>query len=55
MGFRGSDGTTNWIYNFDAIHTGYPGCDGCKVHDGFYLDYLSVNKTVFAYVATLIK
>jgi hypothetical protein len=31
----------NWIEDIDFIPTAYPLCDnGCKVHEGFYKDYL---------------
>ena len=40
--FRGTEPLSikNWIDDIDTLFTDYPGCPGCKVHEGFYHTYL---------------
>eukprot|EP01133_Synstelium_polycarpum_P015453 gene15453-18333_t len=48
VAFRGSEGTMDWIENFEFLRTDYPGVEGAKVHDGFYHSWLSVAEEVKA-------
>jgi len=34
--FRGSSSIRNWIDDMEVFKTGYPYCDKCEVHKGFY-------------------
>lgn len=40
--FRGSQDIKNWIVNIGAGQSTYPGCDGCKVHSGFYAAFKTI-------------
>jgi surfactin synthase thioesterase subunit len=48
VAFAGTDpfSIENWIDDLDFIQTDYPYCSGCKVHEGFYRSYSSVNDQV---------
>jgi len=54
VAFRGSTDLANWItnLNFPLIRE-YPQCHGCKVHEGFYDAWLTVQKGVLAEVSRL--
>lgn len=42
VGFRGTHGFPGWFWNIDFIKVDYPECENCKVHNGFWTDYLVV-------------
>ena len=46
--FRGTEPLSikNWIDDLDFIFTDYPGCAGCRVHEGFYHTYLEIRDTI---------
>jgi len=48
VSFSGTDpiNIRNWIDDLDFKKTDYPGCDGCKVHEGFLRNYNSVKDQV---------
>lgn len=48
VGFRGTQGITNWLVDFDYFPTAYPGCEGCMVHQGFYDSYLGLAPSILA-------
>ncbi len=54
VAFAGTDpfSIANWIDDLDFIQTDYPYCSGCKVHEGFYRSYLSINEVVKSLVNT---
>lgn len=41
--FRGTEDVRNWIQDFSYYQVPYPRCKDCKVHAGFYADYLSIS------------
>jgi hypothetical protein len=51
--FRGTVDVKNWLEDFSFAQTTYRRCSGCKVHDGFYLSYLSVATQIQAAVKVL--
>ena len=40
--WRGTINVTNWLEDFTYRQVDYKRCLSCKVHEGFYLSYLSV-------------
>jgi len=52
VAFSGTDplNIRNWIDDIDTIQVAYPYCTDCRVHQGFYDAYLSVQKAVWALV-----
>lgn len=48
VAFSGTDAVSkkNWIEDFDFPLIDFPHCPDCKVHNGFYLTYLSVSKEI---------
>lgn len=50
--FRGTINVTNWLEDFTYKQVQYIRCSGCKVHEGFYLSYLS---TVTPFLASYQK
>ena len=48
VAFSGTDAVSkkNWIEDFDFPLIDFPHCSTCKVHNGFYLTYLSVSKEI---------
>lgn len=53
VSFSGTDplSIANWIDDIDTLKETYPYCNGCKVHEGFYHAYQSVD----AMVKSLVK
>ena len=45
--FRGTINLTNWLEDFTYHQVAYPRCSGCKIHEGFYLAYLSIATPFF--------
>jgi hypothetical protein len=39
---RGTKDYRNWLEDFSFKFVSYSPCQGCKIHEGFYLDYLIV-------------
>lgn len=48
--FRGTTNIENWLENFSYYLLPYQRCSNCKVHEGFYLSYLSISDAVNAEV-----
>ena len=48
--FRGTEPLSikNWIDDIDTFFTDYAGCNGCKVHEGFYHTYLEVRDKILS-------
>lgn len=44
VSFRGTSNWQNWFEDGNFEKTDFPDCLGCKIHTGFYSDYLSVHK-----------
>lgn len=44
--FRGSQDIKNWIVNIETGQSSYPGCDGCKVHSGFYTAFKTIQASM---------
>lgn len=42
--FRGSNNWQNWAEDVTFPTVAYPNCLGCRIHSGFYGDYLSIEK-----------
>ena len=56
VSFRGSHSIQDWITNLNFPQTAaYPSCDGCKVHEGFFDSWLSVEEEAVAEVQRLLK
>ena len=53
LAFRGTHGLIGWFWNIDAFFVDYPQCAGCRVHQGFYTDYLVVRQQVLESVYSL--
>ena len=49
--FRGSEDIKNWATNINSISTGYPLCNGCEVHKGFY----EAEKAVFPFILSQVQ
>lgn len=50
VAFRGSSSTRNWIADFDFILTPTDACDGCYVHNGFYLSWEEIKTYATEYI-----
>lgn len=48
VAFSGTDAVSekNWIEDVDFPLIDFPHCQGCKVHNGFYITYLSISKEI---------
>eukprot|EP01133_Synstelium_polycarpum_P015452 gene15452-18332_t len=55
VAFRGSEGRTDWIENFEFLRVDYPGVEGAKVHYGFYHSWLSVAEEIKAGIIDNLK
>ena len=56
LAFRGTADLSNWMTDFKGIKvplTGYPTCDGCKIHDGFNEAYNVIRPNVLSAVQNL--
>lgn len=51
---RGTVDVKNWIEDFSFYLVNYQPCKGCLIHEGFYLDYLSVSTQVISIVKGMI-
>lgn len=51
---RGTTDIKNWLENFSYRQVQYGACKGCMIHEGFYLDYLSVAGKINTAVKNLI-
>lgn len=51
--FRGTINATNWVEDFTYIQVPYKKCSNCKVHEGFYLSYMTIAGQVHNAVAAL--
>ena len=52
VAFAGTEPTSkkNWIEDFDFPLVDFNICTKCKIHNGFYLSYLSVSKTIISLI-----
>lgn len=52
--FSGTDPVSirNWIDDIDTVKTDYPYCSGCRVHEGFYRTYKSVDSALKSILAS---
>jgi hypothetical protein len=41
--FRGTIDVKNWIEDLSFNQVDYSRCKNCKIHEGFYLSYLSIS------------
>lgn len=48
VAIRGSSNIINWYNNLQANQIDYPGCSGCRVHQGFYQTYQDVQPTLLS-------
>ena len=53
VAFRGTVDIQNWIADLTFDEVNYPGCSGCRVHEGFYDAYQTVGGYVRKQVQTL--
>lgn len=53
LSFRGSADIKNWIANLDTVSVTYPGCAGCRVHQGFNFAYEGAGNLVRSAVQNL--
>lgn len=52
---RGTMDFRNWIEDLTYKQVNYAACKGCLIHEGFYLDYLSISSKVNAVVKTFME
>lgn len=43
---RGTTDIKNWLENFSYKQVNYNQCKGCLIHEGFYLDFLTVQNKI---------
>lgn len=53
VAFRGSSTVSNWIHDFEFLHTPYPPVPNAFVHAGFYSSYLQVENIIIPGVMKL--
>ena len=47
ISWRGTVDIRNWLEDFSFYQVGYPSCQNCFIHEGFYLSFLSVKSKTF--------
>eukprot|EP01039_Chlorochromonas_danica_P005439 gene5439-5987_t len=55
IAFRGTTSLIDWLNDFDTILVPYPPCQGCEVHQGFYLAEQDVFPIVLCQVRSLLR